>query len=756
MLKGKNKFSKYPTILNLIILLVICFLITGNSNSHAKAKEAVINYNIPHVESEPVIDGKIDNGEWDFAERVLLDLETYPSENIPASVKTEAFMMEDGKNFYVAFIAFDPEPEKIRAFYSDRDSSFDDDFVAIVIDTFNDERRAYELLVTPLGVQMDLLYDAIVNNEDASWNAIWDSAGQITDRGYTVEMKIPLNQLRFPEGLDNQIWGIDLIRRYPRDKRTRFSNNKRDDNLTCYLCQISKARGFTQLKQDVNLQLVPAVTASYYENRPNPQTDEWRSDSKLDAGLDIRWGINQDFYLNATINPDFSQVESDVAKLDVNNAFSLFYPERREFFLDGADYFNTHDDLVYTRNISSPDYGIKITGKKNIHTYGLFFANDETTNFIIPGKQGSRIASLKNIKSRNTSYRYRLDINQKTNLGIIFTDRRGDGYSNTVLGLDGNIRIGDSDTVTMLLMKSYTEYPGLIQINFDQKPIINDQAYLLRYEHDDEDWHWGSFYKDYGNDFRADMGFITRVDYKQINVHGNRKWRFGPESKFNRFRINGGWDKYYDEEGNELEEEIQFGISAEGPMQSYLDLYYSQKERLYNDKYFDEFNIGFYGNIRPKGGMEIQLQAEYGDCIDYANTRLGRMINIRPLISMRIGKHFRTEWRYNYQKMDIDGSRLYVTNLSDLRLTYQFGLRSFIRAIVQYSDTKRNQSLYTFNVDRRSKDLTTQLLYSYKINPQTRFFIGYSDTGFQDDDLGDITRTNYTIFTKLSYAWQYS
>ena len=754
MIKRIKKHSKYPTVFSLIIIPTICSIITGSSDAHAKG--TVINYTIPHTQSEPIIDGEIAGGEWDAAERVFLDIETYPSENIPASVETEALMMEDGHNFYVAFIASDPEPDKIRAFYRDRDASYNDDFVAVVIDTFNDERRAYELLVNPLGVQMDLVYDEILENEDDSWNAIWDSAGNISDEGYIVEMKIPLNQLRFPEGLDKQIWGIDLIRRHPRDKRTRLSNNKKDNDLSCYLCQLSKAQGFTQLKQDVNLQLVPAITASYSENRPAPLAGEWQSDFKLDAGLDIRWGINQDFYLNATINPDFSQVEADVAQLDVNNTYSLFYAERRDFFLDGADYFNTHADLIYTRNISSPDYGIKLTGKRNVHTYGLFFANDETTNFIMPGNQGSRIASLKDTKSLNTALRYRLDINQNTNLGMIFTDRRADDYANTVLGVDGNIRMGDNDTIEMLLMKSFSEYPDRIQLDFDQKPEMNDFAYLLNYEHESQHWYWEAGYTEYGNDFRADMGFINMVDYRQLNAEGGHIWRFGPGSKFNRIYFGGEWDKKYDAAGNKLEEEFELSINADGPMQAYLDLSYTQGERLYNNQYFDEYNVHFYGSIKPWAGMELQLETDFGDCIDFMNTRIGRMISLSPQISMQAGKHFQIDWRYDYQKMDIDDNRLYVTNLSDLRLTYQFGLRSFLRAIIQYSDTKRDQSLYISEVDRRSKDLTTQFLYSYKINPQTRFFIGYSDTGFQDDDMGEITKTNYTIFTKLSYAWQYS
>ena len=752
MQNGINRYSKYASVSSLIILSTACLILTGAPCSHAK--EAVISYNIPYTESKPVIDGEIAEGEWSSAERVFLDIETYPSENIPAAVETEALMMEDGNNFYVAFIASDPEPDKIRAFYRDRDASYEDDFVAIVIDTFNDERRAYELLVNPLGVQMDLIYDGIINYEDDSWNAIWDSAGKISEKGYVVEMKIPLNQLRFPEGLDKQIWGIDFVRRVPRDKRTRMSNNKKDNNLSCYLCQVSKAQGFTQLQPDVNLQIVPAITASYSENRPAPLTDEWQSDSKLDAGLDIRWGINQDFYLNATINPDFSQVEADVAQLNINNTFSLFFPERREFFLDGSDYFNTHADLIYTRNISSPDYGIKLTGKRDIHTFGLFFTNDETTNIIIPDNQGSRIASLQKATTSNTAFRYRLDVNRNMNLGMIFTDRRADDYSNTVLGVDGNIRLGDNDTIEMLLMKSYSEYPAMIQFDFNQKAEMDDYAYLLNYEHDSRRWYWKTGYTEYGDDFRADMGFINRVDYRQINAEGGHIWRSGPGSKFNRVYLGGGWDKKYDVSGNELEEEIKIEINADGPMQAYLDLELTQKERFYNSRYFDEYNIAFYAQIRPKAGMEVQLAADYGDCIDYMNTRLGRMISIGPRIKMQAGKHFQIGWRYNYQRMDIDDDKLYDTHLNDLRLTYQFGLRSFLRAIVQYSDTERNQSLYIDDVESRSRDLTTQLLYSYKINPQTRFFIGYSDTGFENDDMNRIEKTNYTVFTKLSYAWQ--
>src|SRR3972149_6729337 len=262
---------------------------------------------IPTVTAGPKIDGVIGDNEWKEALHVQLLNETHPSQNVPSLVATEVLMQEDGENFYLAFIAEDPEPGKIRAFFRDRDSAWDDDFVGVVIDTFNDERRAFEFFVNPLGAQMDLIQDDITRREDASWNAIWDSAGQITATGYVVEIKIPLKQLRCTGGLQLQTWGIDLLRFYPRDKRHRLSNNTTDYGISCYLCQLDKVEGFANLEAKTNLQLVPTVTSSYAQDRDFPFTAGWADDFTAEAGIDVRWGITQDIYLNATYNPDFSQ-----------------------------------------------------------------------------------------------------------------------------------------------------------------------------------------------------------------------------------------------------------------------------------------------------------------------------------------------------------------------------------------------------------------------------------------------------------------
>ncbi|MBN2418337.1 MAG: carbohydrate binding family 9 domain-containing protein [Deltaproteobacteria bacterium] len=732
--------------------LLFCLLIILIPAPEAISQSGSISYNIPFVEHGPAIDGTVNGVEWAGAERVYLENETDPSQNVPALVNTEVLMMEDGVNFYVAFIASDPEPEKIRVFFSDRDSCWDDDRVGIIIDTFNDERRAFQFFANPFGVQIDAVCDDITGFDDFSWNAIWDAAGEINDNGYVVEMKIPLDQLRFPSNIDKQTWGIDLVRYYPRNKRHRFSNNTKNYDLSCYLCQLKKAEGFERLSQELDLRIVPTLTLSYSESRPQPLTDRWRDDFKMDAGVDIRWGINQDSYLNATVNPDFSQVEADVAQLDVNNTFSLFFPEKREFFLEGADYFKTNMSIVYSRNISSPDYGIKLTGKRDVHTYGLFFTNDETTNINIPGKQGSFIASLGNVESRNTVARYRSAIDRNINMGVIFTDRRAKGYSNTVAGMDGNIRAGQSDMIKMQLMKSWTEYPALIQ-SYGQKAGMDDLAWLIDYSHDDMNWSWNARYADYGEDFRADMGFINRVDYRETDVSGGHTWRFGPESNLSRIFLGGGWEKNYDTEGNDLGEEFDISLNIDGPLQSFVFLVYRRGDELYNNIYFDKYSISLFGRIKPMAGVDISLDVNYGDSIDYLNSRSGTQLSINPWIDLQIGKHFFTSIKHNYQEMKVEGQKLYTSNLSDLRFTYQFTVRSFLRVTLQYSNIRRNGALYLFDIDKRSRDLTTQILYSYKINPQTRFFIGYSDTGYQDDDMNRIYKTNRTLFTKCSYAW---
>ena len=490
-----------------------------------------LEFEIPRITTIPIIDGSIEEDEWQEAAAIQVNIEVDPGDNTEAEVTAQALIMEDGQTIYVAFRAQDPDPSQIRGFYEDRDSGWDGDYMGIILDTFNDERRAFEFLVNPFGVQMDAIYDDVNQREDESWNAIWDSVGQITESGYTVELAIPLKQLRFSETASVQVWGIDFYRHYPRDRSTSIHSQRIDWNISCYLCQISKLEGFQNLEQSRNLEVIPTITSSSSESR-TPEGGDWERENNSQGSLDLRWGISQDTYLNATINPDFSQVEADSLQLDVNNTFSLFFPERRTFFLDGADYFDTYENLVHTRNIASPEYGLKLTGKTNQNTYGLVAANDETTNFIIPRSLSSRVASIEGLESKVAIGRYRRDIFENSTLGALVTDRRGKNYSNTVLSLDSTLRPTDQDTISIQAMHSTSEYPNYIQREHQQEAELNDNSYVIEYQHNDRQWDWRLGYYDWGDDFRADLGFVNRVDFKHIVATIGRTWRWDGDGFF--------------------------------------------------------------------------------------------------------------------------------------------------------------------------------------------------------------------------------
>ena len=300
------------------------------------------------------IDGVMDEPAWENATIIGVDTETRPGENTPAPVETTAYLIEDGRSLYIAFDARDPDPDAIRAYLRDRDNAFSDDSVGVVLDTYGDERYAFIFMVNALGVQMDMTNDEINGNEDTSWDAIWDSAGKITANGYVVEMEIPLSQLRFPDTQEAKTWGVDAVRFYPRSNRHRFANNPLDRNRNCYLCQLGKMEALEGVEPARDLEVTPTLTGIRTETTDDPGTVPLDDDgADVEGGLTVRWGITPDLTANLAINPDFSQVEADVAQLEVNNQFALFFPEKRPFFLEGADYFNTPVQLSLI-HISEP------------------------------------------------------------------------------------------------------------------------------------------------------------------------------------------------------------------------------------------------------------------------------------------------------------------------------------------------------------------------------------------------------------------
>ncbi len=480
---------------------------------------------LPRSTAEVKIDGVLDDPIWKDALVIELTIETNPGENVPAAVETHAYLVEDGTRLLIAFDARDPDPKSIRAYLRDRDRAFNDDFVGIVIDSFGDKRYAYEFFANALGVQMDLTNDDVSQRESDSWDAIWDSAGKINDKGFAVEMAIPLSQLRFRNTDGERVWGVDVLRFRPRGDRTRISNNPSERGRNCYLCQFSQIRGLAGVAAGKNLEIVPSLTAARSESRADPLNDPWQSKTNTDVGLNVRWGVTEALTANLALNPDFSQVEADVAQLGINQQFALFYPETRPFFLEGADYYTTPIQAVFTRTIADPRIGAKLTGQPSDSTLGVFAVEDELTNLLIPGPQDSSTTSL---DSTNTALvgRYSHNTAGGAQLGALFTSRSGDGYHNQVGGLDALMRIGGRHTFRAQYLLSDTAYPTATATSFAQ-PLgsFDGAARQLRYTFNHREWYADIKYKDYDAGFRADAGFLPRVGIEQTEYEASHIWQ---------------------------------------------------------------------------------------------------------------------------------------------------------------------------------------------------------------------------------------
>jgi hypothetical protein len=766
---------------SLVLLLFAILLInptiaqTSNQQNTIKTNTKIDSLEIPFEKNTIIIDGELDDDLWSNALLIELDIVNSPWDNLPSPVKTTAKLIENGQFLYIAFIAHDPDPTKIQGFLTDRDKTWLQDTVGIKLDTHNNRRLNYSFFVNPYGVQNDATYNEITGQNNTSWDGLWYAFGKKTEQGYQVEMAIPYNILNFKADGQKKKWAIELVRIYPRDTSLRISHVPLERDNPCWLCQYPEVIGFESAEINQNLRLTPTLTASknqtrdIYVNNNDPNGD-WAAENDIEAGLDLRWSINASNLLNATLNPDFSTVESDSGQLSVNTNFSLLYEEKRAFFLDNSDYFSSDFDLVYTRNIADPDYGAKLTGRINKHSYGAFITNDTETNILLPGNLGSSLMTLAQ-ESHAGALRYRYDYNNDLTIGSLATLRTADNYHNYVVGLDARYRISESSAIKVQVLNSETLYPKIV--THSSKPnndSFSDQAFKLNFNHNSEYWQVDLDHQSIGFEFRADLGFMPKADIKTDKIFIKRSIYSTQGSQWQEASIAGEWEIIHNIHNELIERALTTRFSIDGPMQSYyeLNLVHSEKVGIrYDDtnadidgntSSFNEDQIELYASIKPDSRTSLSLELTVGDQVDYVNDRLGNLIQLEGNVAIFITDHLELDFYQTYSKLDAKNSygsnrNVYIANISELRLSYQFTIQSYLKLSLVYSDVDKNPDNNDFINSTQSKDLASQLIYAYKLNPQTVFFLGYSDNSFQDDDLTKLTRAEKTFFTKISYAW---
>src|SRR6478672_6958511 len=395
----------------------------------------------------PVIDGKLDDEVWKSA-AVFKDFYQWrPSDTAPASARTEMMAGYDSRFIYFAFHAYD-DPAKVRASVAKRDSIFDDDSIGLILDTFNDRRRAYELFFNPLGVQQDgFLTEG--GNDDFSVDIVMESKGEVTSDGYTVEVAIPFKSLRYEAGKD-KLWGLHILRQIKHVNGEQDSWMPISKDQSGLLSQAGHITGLEGISTERTLELIPSLTLSETGKRKKPVTAAQIAEGgrfvnepiKFDVGLTGKYSVTPRVTLDFAINPDFAQVESDQLVVTANQRFPIFFDEKRPFFLEGIDIFQTQIAAVHTRTIVDPDLAVKLTGKVDRNTFGLMVASDNA-----PGNYSAeeRLTADPRLIDKNASVgvlRLKRDIGKKDSyIGFLGTYRRFVDQYNELGGIDTRLRI---------------------------------------------------------------------------------------------------------------------------------------------------------------------------------------------------------------------------------------------------------------------------------------------------------------------------
>lgn len=721
---------------------ILAALLLTASVAHAAS------YTAHRLQGSIVVDGDLSDSGWTNALRVEDFVEFSRSDNTAPPVHTTAWVTYDDRAFYVAFRCDDPQPKAIRAPFVDRDQiGADQDFVSMIIDTQNDRRSAFEFKVNPRGVQTDDVYNESNDTYDTAPDFYYDSAARITGEGWTAELRIPLSTLRYPDAAV-QKWGLILIRNYPRDFRYVMASTHLPKGRNCYLCYASSLEGLADLPQGGHLTFAPYSTAARDEKLVG--RDLAADPLRGNGGMDMKWNLSNALTVDGTLNPDFSQIESDIPQVSANTRFALSYPEKRAFFLEGVDLLTTPLRAVYTRSITAPAWGIRTTGQSGSTAYTLLAAEDRGGGAVIlPGAEGSS-SVRQDFRSLALIGRARTAIGSSF-AGLLLTNREvaGGGY-NRVFGPDFLWKLSAADKLRGQLLLSSTENPRRPDLSpqFDGQRATGHAARLV-YNRDTHTFDVFAHYIDYSRGFRADDGFIPWSQlhgwYVELGKHFYPKRGF---ASYIRPFVGAGRETAWHGSYGGFYFEGKYGTSG------WIAYHPGEQDRIngvFTEKHqFTEVHLAANASrFLPS----MTLDGSLGDRTDFANTRSGRggsftfTACVRPLIHLEAAANVTHEW------LDVAGSRLYAADIDRLKLSYIFDQRSLARVILQKSNTDRTAAMYSSLVTPRDGDLTLSFLYGYRLNWQTTFYVGYGDFRLLDEN-NRLAPNSRSVFAKASYAFQ--
>jgi Domain of unknown function (DUF5916)/Carbohydrate family 9 binding domain-like len=709
-----------------------------------------------HVSREIELTGKLSDPLWKSAKPVDIDYEIQPGENTPARQKTQVYVLYSAERLYIGFRAFDLAPADIRSHITDRDKMMDDDFVGVILDTYGTMQSGYEFMINTYGVQFDAMRTS--NNEDASFDCVWYSAGNVNDSGYTAEMAIPFKSLRFPPD-DRQHWMVEFLRNVPRDSRYQMTWTPIDRNNPCILCQGGTIEGIDGIVAANNLELLPYAMAAQtgsMDDTEDPSSPFAAGPVKGRIGLGLKYAPSSNLVIGAVVNPDFSQIESDAAQISVNNTFSIFYPEKRPFFLEGADLFGTLASAFYSRMLNNPLAATKLTQKSGSFSLAYLTAYDRESPFIIPGEEGSDFEGSSQ-KSLSNVVRAKYDFGSESFVGGLFTARNFTAAHNYMGGLDWNILFAGNFYFVGQALLSDTRELNDLSI-FDDERHYGSTRYTAAF--DGEHYGGGGMQvdmkrnaRDYSFDlsysmvsptFQAQDGFITSTNTRTLSYwHGY--WIYPNNSILENASLQTSSGLQFNGDGFLKGKWTMVGLQLQLKGQTYLWVdYFPLNDEIFHSVSFGRiYRTEFTLNSNLSSTLAIYFNGSVGRFI-YRDDQpeLGRGNNFWVELVVKPSDKFSVDASFARSRLwSIADNRLYYDGyIARGVFAYQFSSEFFVRVISQY--------------DQFAKQIQVDPMISYKLNPFTVFYAG-SNHGFTKfSSPYGVERTVQQYFVKIQYLWQ--
>jgi hypothetical protein len=705
------------------------------------------------------IDGALDDAGWANARPIETWYETRPGDNIAPPVKSVGFLAYDDRALYIGLEFADPEPDRIRAPISDRDSIDSQfDYGGVILDPTGSGRTGMLLLVNPRGVQFDSINDDSNGTEDVAPDFFWDSSARIHSRGWTLELRIPFSSLSYPRA-DRPVWRLMLYRNYPRDFRYQFFTSTMPRGVDCFVCRCNVLVGLARLPAGGGIVLAPYASAIGRATRRDELGSGLENSFDATAGFDAKWRPNASTVIDATFNPDFSQIESDVGRIATNERFALFFPEKRPFFLEGTELLSTPLQAVYTRTMTDPQWGVRATGKIGGLAYtGLAVQDEGGGSVIIPRPESSELADQE-FRSWAGVGRLRQDVAQSF-IGVLATSREIDGGGhNRVAGPDVEWRPGAADRLTAQLLYSWTRTPELPQLAADwDGRAIHGHALRTQWRHTTSGIDWTALYQDIADDFRADNGFIPQVGFREGYAEVGYTTR--PDTAFvRRFRPHVAFDRFMNLDGDLLLQNLSGVVSMDARWNSTLELGYAYERIRVAGEVLPRQQATYLVTVSPSMIVpSVELTGTAGQQIDFENARTGTGVDATLGVTVQPTPHIEFVFNEGLRWVDVRAGgqrqRLFTARVDRVRATYSFTPRIFIRAIAQYEVTRRDPDLYQAGVARKEALFSGSALLAFKLNWQSALYAGYGDSRVFSVETQSLEPDTRQFFLKFSYAFQ--